>query len=66
MALGKIAHAAGEDIEVSVCNSDKGYYLGTVGIYGEIVSRESVEFWGTWRGANEALKSGIWKQKAIF
>ena len=66
MALGKIALSLGDYIEVSVCNSDRGYYLGTVGVYGEIVSRESVEFWGTWRGANAALKSGIWKQRAVI
>ena len=66
MALGKIALSLGDYIEVTVCDSDQGYHLGTVGVYGEPVSRESVEYWGTWRGANEALKSGIWKQREVI
>lgn len=60
---GALAMANGVKLPVQVLRSAAGFYLGTVDDEGPY-SRESVEYWPNHEGAEQALASGNWQQRA--
>ncbi|WP_425526923.1 hypothetical protein, partial [Xanthomonas phaseoli] len=52
----------GKLLQLQVLKSAAGYYLGTVDVDGDPVSRESVEYFPTSDAAAAALISGQWRQ----
>ena len=60
---GKLAkRLSGADLELQVCYSACGFYLGTFDERGAF-SRESKEYWRTNELARAALFSGVWTQR---
>ena len=60
--IGKLAASCGFQLPVQVMQSAAGFYLGT-SEFGMPFSRESQEYWGTKKEAEDALKHGTWTQK---
>lgn len=60
---GFLAKLCGRDLELTVCYSARGFYIGTRDEDGSPFSRESDEYWNTREGAEAALASGSWSQK---
>lgn len=50
-------------LPLQVCKSGAGYYIGTLGEFGEPYSRESDCYWSTNAECAEALRTGNWPQK---
>ena len=65
MTYGSLALEYGDVmLPLRVCLSFNGrYYLGTVDETGEPISRESVEYFSSYKDAESALKSGDWTQR---
>jgi hypothetical protein len=61
--FGKLAEAAGRRLELRVCISAAGFYLGTYDEKGLPFSRESVESWGKRERAEYALAAERWTQR---
>ena len=61
--LGYLAQQCGCDLELTVCRSARGFYIGTRDVDGSPFSRESMEYWLTREAAEAALASGTWNQK---
>jgi len=60
---GKLAlEICNKRLELQVCRSNAGYYLGTYGEDGPC-SRESLEYFSTEEKAQKALDSGEWTQR---
>lgn len=59
---GKLAAQYGLNRPLQVCQSNAGYYIGTMSMEGEPISRESVEYYKTQLEANNALANGTWTQ----
>jgi hypothetical protein len=61
--IGKVAqHYCGVKLPVTVMQSAKGFYLGTIS-EGVPISRESTEYFRTHDEATQALESGKWLQR---
>jgi hypothetical protein len=61
--LGKMAkELCGRELELQVCYSAAGFYLGTYSEDGPC-TRESREYWRTRESATGALRSGAWSQR---
>jgi hypothetical protein len=64
MTHGKLAAASGfPALPVVVCQSARGFYLGTKTDDGP-VSRESEEYYGNESDAEQALDTGSWTQRS--
>jgi hypothetical protein len=61
--FGALAQAAGRHLELQVCKSAAGFYLGTRDDDGAPFTRESQEYWRKCERAEHALASGRWTQK---
>lgn len=61
--MGKLAAQAGRQLELRVCVSAAGHYIGTCDEDDLPFSRESVEYWTTAELANAALAEGRWTQR---
>lgn len=61
--LGKIAESCGYELELQVCKSGAGYYIGTWDSLEGPISRESVEYYKTQSEAKKALETGTWTQR---
>jgi hypothetical protein len=61
--FGALAQAAGRQLELQVCKSAAGFYLGTRDDDGAPFTRESQEYWSKRERAEQALTSGRWTQK---
>lgn len=59
---GLLASQAGEELPLTVLESNAGYYIGTSN-KGLPYSRESVEYFSRSPEAKEALKQGSWTQR---
>lgn len=62
---GKLAQAAGYELELKVLKSRAGYYIGTSKDY-QPISRESESYWKTPEEAEHALKTGKWTQRSGY
>lgn len=63
MAHGILAlQYCGIRLTLKVCMSANGYYLGTENEDGPI-SRESVQYWRTFKEAQQALDTAQWNQR---
>ena len=62
-AQGMLAREAGKCFPLQVCQSQAGYYLGTLNPEGMPFTRESLEYWRKPEQAVEALNNGRWTQK---
>ena len=60
---GRLARKAGFLLPLSVCSSRAGYYIGTIDNDGFPVSRESVEYFDSWRKADWALTHDKFTQR---
>ena len=61
--FGYVARVAGgQELPLEVLPSRPGFYLGTL-LDGEPYTRESVEYFKTYKQACDALKSGRWTQR---
>lgn len=61
--FGALASAAGRQLQLQVCKSAAGFYLGTYDEEGSPFSRESVEYWGKRDRAEHALAANRWTQR---
>lgn len=61
--FGVLARAAGRQLELQVCKSAAGFYLGTYDHEGLPFTRESLEYWAKRERAEQALQKGLWTQK---
>lgn len=62
MKTGMLAREAGFRLELTVLNSEGGFYIGTYNNEGP-VTRESLEYWTTLEAAQSALKRDAWTQR---
>lgn len=60
--FGQLAFQIGEELEIRVLESQRGFYIGTCDDMGP-VSRESVEYWRQERDAKQALEDNTWTQR---
>lgn len=57
------AEYCGMYLPLMVCRSSAGYYIGTMSNELGPVSRESVEYYPTWKEANNALRDNTFTQR---
>ncbi len=60
---GFLARQCGRELELTVCYSARGFYIGTRDDDGSPFSRESIEYWDDRDSALAHLRSGAWTQK---
>lgn len=60
---GFLAKQCGRDLELTVCYSARGFYIGTRDDDGSPFSRESMEYWPQRDAVETALANGRWNQK---
>jgi hypothetical protein len=62
MTTGYLAEKFGKPLEIQICRSAAGYYIGTLD-EGMPNTRESVEYFRTKEEAETALQDGYWSQR---
>lgn len=60
--FGKLAQSTGQQLPLTICQSQAGFYLGTCNDQGPY-TRESTEYWRTRAAAAKALEAGHWTQR---
>ena len=56
---------AGNNYPLQVLKSHRGFYLGTVDDEGMPYSRESAEYFRSYKAADDALNSGKWTRHSL-
>jgi hypothetical protein len=65
MKYGKLALQCGHQLELRVCQSAAGYYIGTLDQHGAPFSRESQQYYVNHADAQLALETNTFTQKEL-